>query len=260
VQLGEALVFMDPTAETTSFGNVPLGDQEREVLVFFDGTYAIKTIPPTDNNGIVTTMDIDLTGQGNAVIKRSLNMHGFFAAAYRGYVKYTHPALIEEEIRKKMIEICSSSSLDGYTIENETDFDKDPLLTYGFRAQQWLNPAGKLRIVPILDEAYIDRKLIGKDKRSFPIDLEGLYSKKAIMRIRLPEALRVRYAPEPVSLETPWFFLALSCTQERGQLELAQEFIVRRRFVTIDEYPEFKRTIEQALYLLREQIILEKTE
>ncbi|MFA7677175.1 MAG: DUF3857 domain-containing protein, partial [Candidatus Omnitrophota bacterium] len=155
VKVADELIFMDPTAETTSFSRIPFSDQDRKVLVFFDDAWKMLVTPQSSNNAIRYGMDIKISSEENADITRSVVSEGFFAASYRWYVKYTHPEIIKENIQKKMMEISSLSQLKDYKIENTEDLDSNPKLIYNFLADKFFNPAGNLRIVPVLDQVYL---------------------------------------------------------------------------------------------------------
>ena len=252
------LIFMDPTSETTPFGEIPLDDQERDVLVFFEKAWEIITTPQIKGNLIDYAMDIDIDVGQNAQITRTVTTDGFFASSYRAYLKYTHPEAIEETIREKMASLASSGELISYQINNADDFDKSPQLTYKFLAEKFLNPAGNLRVTPVLDEAYLDHGLISRATRKFPIDLEGVYTKQALIRINLPENLKIKYLPGETSLDNPWFNLRVTYDKNGNTFNFRQKFETKQRFVPPEQYPEFKKELEDALYLLRSQVILEK--
>ncbi len=258
LKLGQDLIFMDPTSETTPFLDIPLADQERPVMVFFDDSWLITETSQDKDNEVAYEMDIVLNGQENATILRKVSTKGFFAAGYRWYLKYTHPVILEEDIQKKMVEISSLSRLINYEFKNVDDFDKDPMLTYSFEAEKFLNPAGNLRIVPVLDQIDLDHNLIGKEKRNFPIDFEGLYTKAGKIQIILPKDMKVKYLPSSTTLENPWFKLKVDYAGRDEYINFYQEFSIKKRFVVQKDYEEFKKHLEDCLYLLREEIILEK--
>jgi len=252
----EDFIFMDPTAETTSFRDLPLGDQERLVMVFLDDGYKLVTTKTAKDNEVKYEMDMVINAEENAEITRVVASKGFFASGYRGYLKYSHPAQIEEDIQKKMVEISSFSRLLNYEIKNVDDFDKDPELRYNFKSEKFLNPAGNLRIVPALDQIYLDYSLIGKEARNFTLDFDGIYVKSAKVKITLPQDLKVEYLPSSRVLENSWFKLEVSYRQFNGQIDFSQKFSVKERFVEKSCYQEFKKRFEEALYLLKEEIIL----
>ena len=258
LSIGEELIFMDATSETTPFRQIPLSDQDRDVLVFSQEGYKIVNTGHIKDNQIMYFMDIELNEDENAFITRRVSSFGFFASSYRRYLKYTHPAQIKDSIQEKMREISSMSKLIEYEIMNADNFDAPPVLTYKFSAEKFLNPARDLRIVPVLDQLNLDRALIGKEKREYPIDFDGHHSISARINISLPKGWRVKYLPRSKKVKNPWFSLDVSYEEFGGNVDFYQRFTVNKRFVESEEYFDFKKKFEDALYLLREEIILEK--
>lgn len=259
VELDGSLVFVDPTAETTSFLDLPLSDQDRLVMVFLNNNWKFVTTPSLENNEVIYTIEITLNEDENADIERTVTTHGFFSSVYRAYLKYTHPSKIKEDIQKKMVEISSFSRLVNYDIENTDSLDKEPILKYKFSTKKFLNPAGNLRVIPALNELHISHDIIGKEERDFPIDFEGIHHERANIRIFLPRTLKVKYQPGYISLENKWFQFFSSYDVLHDQINFIQEFSLKVRFVPPQEYGEFKKDLEKVLYLLREEIILESS-
>ena len=260
VEIDRRLIFMDPTAETTAFEYVPLADQDRIVLVFTDDTWLIAKINTIEDNQLSYKMDIVINQDESAAIRREVSTQGFYSSSYRWYLKYTHPATIKEEIQQKMMEISSLSKLIDYQISDIDDFDTVPKLTYRFETEEFLNPARDLRIVPVLDQVYLDHALISKEDRKYPIDFEGVYNIRANINITLPKNLEVKYLPRSTTLENPWFGLKVSYQKYSDSVIFNQVFRVKERFVEIKDYEDFKEHLKKALFSLREEIILEKKE
>lgn len=258
VEMKGELIFMDPTAETTAFNNIPLSDQGRQVLIFLDDTWRIAKIKNDKENRLDYVMDIVINEEENAVITRNIETYGFFASSYRGYLKYTHPAVIKEGIQKKMVAVSSLSQLVNYKLENVDDFDFTPSLKYKFITEKFLNPANNLRIVPVLNQMGLDHAIISKEERKYPLDFEGMYNINAQVKIALPENLTVKYLPQPKEWDNPWFSLKTFYEQSLNHIKFKQEFRVKKRFVGKEEYKKFKDHYKRALYFLREEIILEK--
>jgi len=260
LEMNGDFIFMDPTAETTAFEQLPLADQDRLVLMFLEDGPRLLNTDYSRDNGVTYNMDIEINNEENAKIKRTITSKGFFASAHRGYLKYTHPATIEEDLRKKMMAISSLSELIDYEIRNPDNFDAPPEVSYEFNTEKFLNPAGNLRIVSVLDQIGLDYSLISKDKRKYPIDFKGLYTKVAKIRIVLPKNLKVKYLPSSKSLENSWFKLNVSYQDNFDYVDFYQEYTTKKRFVSQAEYQEFKDYLKRAIYLLREEIILQGSE
>lgn len=260
VEIDGRLIFMDPTAETTAFEYVPLSDQGRLVLVFADDTWRIAKISTIEDNELTYKMGIVINADESAEITRGVSTRGFYSSSYRWYLKYTHPSTIKEEIQQKMMKISSLSKLIDYRISDVDDFDAVPALTYRFETEEFLNPARDLRIVPVLDQVHLDYALIGREERKYPIDFKGIYSITANINITLPKNLEVKYLPRSTTLENPWFILKASYQKDSDSIIFNQVFRVKERFVEREDYGDFKGYLREALYLLREEVILEKKE
>jgi transglutaminase-like putative cysteine protease len=258
VKLGDTFIFMDPTSTTTSFGDLPLDDQDREVLIFLDKTYKITKTPQLKDNRVTYLTQIEIDEEENAFIKREVSAQGAYASAQRWYLKYTHPNRIRENIENKITRICPFAELIEYKIEDVDDFDLSPRLEYTFSADKFLNPAKNLRIIPSLKDIDLSHSLIAKEKREFPLDLGGLFIKRSLVTIKLPQNLRVKYLPDDTKVETEWFGFKLSYKAEKETLEISQEFVIKKRIVEKDEYQNFRGKLKHIFHLLRERVILEK--
>ncbi|MDD4955077.1 MAG: DUF3857 domain-containing protein [Candidatus Omnitrophica bacterium] len=252
------LIFMDATASTVSFSDIPLGDQERNVFVVLDDKYEIVTTPALTANDVMYELKIDIDKNEDAVINRKVTANGFFAAFQRYYLKYTHPDIVKADIQKRMVQISPFSRLIDYSTGNVDDFDKGVFLQYSFSAKKVLNPADGLRILPFFDDIDLDTSLAGKEKRNFPIEFEGIYKKVSKIKINLPENLKVKFLPKTKEITTPWFKFKSICSQDNGSVDIYREFSIVERFVEPGEYSEFKKSMEEVFYLLKEEAILEK--
>ena len=251
------LIFMDPTAETTSFEDLPLGDQNRDVMVFGKKAVIVRT-PLEKNNVAIYNTKIKLDKNEKAVIERLVTTKGFFSSAQRWYLKHTHPDKIKEDIQNKMVEISSFAKLLNYRIKNKDNFDKAPILMYRFRSPQFLNPARNLRIVPIPDDMHISYDLIAKNRRSFPIDFGGILTKRSQVTISLPQNLKVKYLPQDVKRSTKYFDFMATYKNINYTITINRQFSIKKRFVHETEYELFKKKLEEVFFLLREKVILEK--
>ena len=262
IRLNNKIIFCDPTSETTSFGDLPVMDQARGVLLFLDekGFKILKT-PQLKNSRILYNMEIEIEKEG-AFIKRKVTSFGSYATYQRWYLKYTHPKKIKEKILGKMREFSSFSRFLNYRITNIDDLDKSPCLEYSFIAEKFLNPAKNLRILPAFSEIGLDYSLIAKEKRIYPIDFKGIFTKEAGIFIKLPSNLKLKYLPSSAKIETKWFsfFSNYSFKEKENTIRLRQYFTINKRFVFPQEYKEFSSHLKKVFYLLRHNIILEKVD
>jgi len=257
-QIDGKLIFMDPTASTSALDELPDGDQDRSVLVFFDDAGKIVKTPLLTTSAIIYHTAIDIDSNEEALVSRSVNTYGTIAASQRYFLKYTHPEQIKEVLQEKMKDLSPSSELLDYSIKDLDDFTKTPQLLYKFKAGQILNHAGNLRILPAIADAGIDSGYTGKDKRKFDLYFDGLFKKNCTVTINLPPGFKAKYLPADKTISTPWFDFKASYAVKNNALDFSQEFIVKEKVVKNVDYPAFKEKLQEIFYLLREEAILEK--
>jgi len=256
--LNGKIIFMDPTASTSALNELPDGDQDREVLVFFDDAGKIVKTPLVTESAIFYRTTIDIDPDEAALVNRQVNAYGTIAASQRYFLKYTHPEQIKEVLQEKMKALSPESELISYETKDVDDFTKTPVLAYKFKAGQILSPAGDLRVLPAAGDAGIDLSYAGKDKRKLDIYFDGLFKKNSVLNVNLPAGLKVKYLPRDKTITTPWFDFTAVYADKAGAVEVKQEFTIKAKLVKLANYQEFKTRLQEVFYLLREEIILEK--
>lgn len=252
------LIFMDPTSSTAAFGTLPLGDQDRKTLVFYEEGYKIEKTPLQASNELFLQMQITLDEDEKAKIKRRLEYKGFYAAAYRNYYKNTPPSLVKDSLLRKARSMSSLAELETMDIKNIETFDVDPILEYSFSAPNFLSNAQDLRVVPILSEDPMDASYIDKDQRAFPLDLKGLYTLKTDIALLLPDNLEVVYMPDDLLLEMGWGTYSIKLDKVYNTISFKERLEIKEKIIDRDDYLSFKNELEEILYKSKKQIILRK--
>ena len=259
VELEDRLIFMDPTAQTTSFEDLPSADQNRRVLVFFDDRYEILETPLIHNNYLNITMVVEIDEREQAQIERRVTSNGYYASGQRYYLRRTPPQLIADNLREKMKDFSSLSKLVDFDVENIDTLDKRPVLRYNFLAYNLLSKVQRLRILPVLGEEIVDASWINRDVRNWPLYLGSPHEVSIEVRISLPANLTVEYLPEDLEIKSRWLDFSLGCEEREGALLFTEVLSTKEEVVGEDDYLEFKQLIEGILHSLKQQIILKTT-
>jgi len=259
VDLGEESVFMDATAETCAFGDLPADDQQRRVLVFKNDGYAIKTTPlfSPGHNLLKQVLNINTNADETLSADKTILTFGLYDQSQRYWLRYTTPELIGETLKQKIQEISIGGKLKDYEIKNLDDLNTPVVLKFWFSGPEYFTEAGRLRIMPQL--ASLDTSLVAKEARRFPIDFGVLESKEMIFEIAIPTDFVVKYIPESISEDSPWFGFKAEYSSGRGKVYLKQKSELKRNLVEAKEYPAFKAFFEGLAKKLKQRIILEKT-
>ncbi len=257
VRLEDKTVFVDPTAETCSFENLPAGDQNRRVLVFKEG-YKIEETPlyPAAHNMVKQALNAKINSDETLSAERVVFTYGFYDQAQRYWLLYTQPELIREALKEKIQDVSIGAKLLKYDIENLDDLDSPVVLRYEFQGPEYLTNAGLLRIMP--QSASLDTSIVAKDKRKYAIDFTVLDSKQNTFTGGIPDNFVVKYMPENVSRDSRWLSYELEYSFKDGVITFRQKSELKKAVVAPEEYPEFKRFFEGLARQVKQRIVLEK--
>ena len=157
-----------------------------------------------------------------------------------------------------MRQLAPFSRLLNFRYFNAKGFDQPVGLAYEFKARDFLVAVKNLRIIDKINQINMDSSFAAKDKRRYPLDFGGYYSKRAESIYNLPSNLRIKYLPQDIHLDNPWFHFSMNFQPQKGKIIFKEKFSVKKRFVPVPEYKQFKEAFEQMLYLMRKEIILQK--
>jgi len=251
-------VFLDPTAETASFGDLPTSDQDRKVLVFYERGGRIEKIPlfPSEHNKISKTMEIRIDKDETISATREVKTSGMYDQSQRAWLKYTKPVLVQEELKEKINTITPGGELLNYRISNVEDLNQPVEIRMEFKGPKFLTRAGKNRLLPKFGS--LSASLVSKERRNFPVDFQALCVNETRIRVELPSHLTVKFMPPPIVKDTPWFTYIYEHTFSKGLISFEERLIDKKSSVSVEEYPEFKEVCEELTRQTDEQVILEE--
>jgi hypothetical protein len=258
VSLNDKLFFLDPTAETCSFDDLPAGDQDRQVLIIKSDGYKIQKIPlyPAQHNLIEQHLNMKVNTDETINVEKSIFTYGIYDQAQRFWLLYTPPELIEETLKEKIQEISIGAKLDSYKIENLNNLNTPVVLSYALKGPEYFTVAGILRIMPQLTG--LDTSMVAKDKRKYAIDFGILDSKETNLEIELPDNFAIKYMPESINKDSHWLRLEVQYNQKDNKIIFNQKMELKKNIILESEYPDFKNFFEDLAKQIKQRIVLEK--
>ncbi len=257
-KIGEELIFLDPTGETTSFGDLPGGDQNRQVLVFYEKEEKIEKIPlfGAEHNKVFQKLTISVNPDESISGTMEINTFGIYNQGQRWWLKYTKPVLIKEELKSWVSTISPGGELQNHQISDVEDLDQPVEIKMEFKGPKFLTEAGKNRLVPSLGR--VSATLVSREKRNYPLDFDILSSSYMSVEIKLPDNLTVDYLPQPVIKDTPWFRYFSEYTFSKGTIFFEEGLVRKKTLVSTKSYSEYKEIYEELARQTDKQIVLEK--
>lgn len=258
VSIDGRVTFIDPTAETCSFGDLPGDDQGRGVIVFKEDGYQIQSTPlyPAEHNLMKQSLNIKVKPDETITAEKSIFTFGRYDQAQRAWLLYTPPELIEQALKEKIQEVSIGAKLDEYNIKNLEDLSLPLVLSYAFRGPEYFTVAGSFRIMPQL--AGVDTSLVAKDKRRYPIDFGILDTREAMFEIELPSNFAIKYMPQDVNEDSPWLKFNIEYEHKDNRVIIIQKTELKKTMVLESEYSDFKDFFEGLAKQVKQRIVIER--
>jgi hypothetical protein len=251
-------IFLDPTAETCSFGDLPSSDQGRRVLVFQDEGYFIEEIPlnPPEHNLIRQKLKIKINSDESISAEKINSTFGAYDQGQRRWLLYTQPELVQDTLKNIIQNVSIGARLNSYKIDNLNNLNIPVVLSYSFKGPEYFTNAGFLRIMPQLTS--IDTSLAAKESRKYPVDFGLLEKREFLLEVYLPDDFMVKYMPDNIEFESPWLSFSQEYSFEDDKIFLRQVNYVKKDKVLQEEYAEFKGFMENLARSIKQRVVLEK--
>jgi len=256
--LENELIFMDPTAETCSFGDLPTADQARHVLIFEDNTFQIKDTPlfPAEHNLLNQIVNVKVNSDLSIVAEKTNYSFGVYDQAQRYWLLYTQPELVKEALQEKIQALSIGSKLEKYNIKDLDDLNKPVVLSYSFSGPEYFTSAADLKLLPQLSGT--DTSLVASEKRKYAIDFGLLDRKEYLFEIDIPKGYKVKYLPENVKRDSAWMNFDVEYTQKKDKIIFRENSQLKKSVISAADYEAFKKFYEEIGRILKQRIVLEK--
>ena len=115
----------------------------------------------------------------------------------------------------------------------------------------------RLRMAPSVLED-LTRSMARASRRRYTLDLGSTSSYVEERTIQLPAGMQATDVPAGGTAESPFGKLSLTVERSGRQVQTRTEFEIRRDRVTPEEYPAFRRWVQEADQILRQRITVEQ--
>ncbi len=188
--VGGKEIWLDPTAETCAFGDIPGDDRGSDALIVREGQCEFKMIPEygSEENGGKLRLDISLRPDGSADLKAQVTVTGAHSQEMRASFRSITP-----EQRKQVGQALAQAFATGATIKESafppaTDKEGPCKISISLSAPKWAKKAGSLLLVPIISGSLqIGRNPYTADKRVWPIVIQESSRQEGETVVTLPD-------------------------------------------------------------------------
>jgi len=257
-----SLVFFDPTDEFTPFGYLPAEEQANHGLLVTDDGGELVALPLLQprTNSVQRSARLTLGSHGALSGEVKEVRSGFPASQYRAVLM---KATSTE--RDKFLEASLGRFINGVTIshvatENLEEFDRDLVVRYSFRTEQYGKNAGNLLLVrPMIIGGNGSGDLEG-EPRTQPFEFTALSWETDEFEWTLPSDYRVEAVPNPVHTSFPFAEYQTSLETRDGSFHFTKSYEVKDLNVRKENLADLKKFFRQIASEERDVLILKQAE
>ncbi|MFH2083759.1 MAG: DUF3857 domain-containing protein [Candidatus Omnitrophota bacterium] len=260
VEIDGQIIFMDPTAETCSFGDLPGGDQGRKTLVFFDDRYEIIETPVfgSAENRVSKEMTVKVEEDESISATREVLTKGISDQGQRYWLKYTKPVKIKEQLEKAVNAITPDASLLKYELPDIENMNEPCRLRMMFTGMDYLKKAGGIRLAP--QWGGVDTALVAKEERKYPVKASLPSEESVETRLILPPSWKAVFIPEDINEENKWFSMNRQFRLSGSELIYTEKTVTNNEDVTPEDYKKYRALMFDLHRRTRSQAVFETAE
>jgi len=251
-------VWMDSTSETSSFGEIRAGDQDRESLVIFDDGCKFTQIPVVapEENMDQEIMDVQIAEDSSAMVSSTTTAIGVNAISSRAFFKALDPIYRRQYLETVVTARATGGKLKNFILSDINDLTQPYKLELIYAAPnyiEWANNIGLLKgsVLSVDNTAIIDG-------RKYPVCLENTSIGESIVHMTLPQNVEVLYLPQPFTLEIPQILYTSEYTLKDRTITYHLCYETRDIYIPFEDYAAYKEFQEKVNNELKRKIIVEK--
>ncbi|HZT40927.1 MAG TPA: DUF3857 and transglutaminase domain-containing protein [Chthonomonadaceae bacterium] len=260
--VGGKEVWLDATAETCAYGDIPEADRGVEALVVRDGKGTFETIPTynPDDNGMDLATHVAVQPDGSAQTQAEIKMRGSTGQMMRAAVRARTPEQRQEMMQHLTQVFSSGASLNKYDLPDGLDKIGPFVMDMNMRAPNYARQVGKLLLIPVSSSSGNDRNPYVKDKRVWPIVQDDASLTRSQTIITLPDGYSVEDLPSNVDLSCPIqeYHRTISPSADGKTITITDTTIEHPGKVAPEDYPKVKSYYDAIIKATGDQIVLKK--
>jgi transglutaminase-like putative cysteine protease len=206
-EVGGKEVWLDATAETCAYGDIPNSDRGVQVLVVKDGKGEFETIPtyaPAEN-GLEFRNRIELLADGSAKLSSEVQMLGDMGQGMRAEVRTITPDKRKDVMEQIANKIGLSGNVKDFVLPDGNDKNGPYVMKMNLDAHQYGKPTGSLLLLPVVTSLAGGKRgnVYSKETRIWPIINEDTAHTQCETVYTLADGYQIEDLPGDVDLVSP---------------------------------------------------------
>ena len=258
-------VWLDATAETCAYGDIPDGDRGVQAFVVRDGRGEFETIPRynPEENSLDLKTKIEMQADGSAKTQSQAIMRGEYGQSIRYSVRLVTPDKRRDVMQGIASKLGLAGSVKTFALPDGQDKNGPFVMDMSLDSAHYGKATGKsLLILPLVSSiSSVHENPYKSEKRVWPIEEEDSSAAHSATTLTLPDGYDVDDLPGDVDLTSPIgeYHRKIVKSADGKTLTITDSITGRPGKVPVADYAKVRSFYDEIVKAAEDQIVLKKT-
>lgn len=183
-------IWLDPTATTCSYGNLPYNTQGRTGFLISDthGEFVETPIYAPESNRLVSTTELTLDSDGNVQGTLYIQTNGQYDLNTRWAYQQIHPNALKTTLATELSQQFPGIQVAWADMSDLADLNVPVTINLGFRVENYATSVGNDMLLPLPIDEFADyAETFANEQRTYSLDLAYPMQIEKVIRIQIPD-------------------------------------------------------------------------
>ena len=186
----DAYIWLDATASTCSYGDLPYSAQGRTGFLITEtqGVFVETPVFPSESNRFVSTTELTLNGEGAVQGTLRLQANGQYGLNTRWTYQQVPPSGVKTTLATELSQQFPGIQIEWWNMSDLSDLNEPVEINLGFHVKDYAKPWGSRLLLPLpIDEFAAYAETFATEQRTYSLDFGYPMRIEKIIRIQIPE-------------------------------------------------------------------------
>ena len=249
------LIWLDPTAETCAFGDLPAGDQDRWTLIINprfltddkapeqgggdiqNELYRFQKSPSLDATSNLKRVhtDVKVKKDLSVSVRQELTVTGSFNMRLRSRLRHLQTAEEKSEFLHKALELDARAKIEDFKVSELSELEGELKVELTWSCKEYLYAIGSQFVLelPLVKHPYAE--LLSEERRMYPAAIGKALTLEDKITVSTEAPFKIDIVPEEQTLKTDVAEIQLRYAKSKRKAEMHQTI----RFLTPRVTPDY---------------------
>ncbi|MCP4645689.1 MAG: DUF3857 and transglutaminase domain-containing protein [bacterium] len=231
--------YLDATAQNYRYPYFRADDHGAFACNAIRGDVRTIPVPPPEDNRRLSRLDLALSPKGDVSVRTRNEYNGNIEAGVRGFWKQVREDNRKMRMSSYVNSISPGAVLEDFALSDLNDLGQQLVMTIDYQLPGHAVRARDLMYMrmPTLERRFSEAAL---ESRRYPIQYTTTEERILEMDLKLPPGYRVRWAPPPLEIASPYLEYSAAYETEGETVRFRETYRRLKRIVPVEDYAQYR--------------------